>query len=401
MDVVIKMPKLGDTVDSVLVLQWLVSVGDVLAPDTPLIRVETDKAEIDVDCKCAAIRKLGVKIMETLRMRQAVIQALADELESDERVFLIGEDIGEAGGAFKATEGLYQRFGGKRVIDTPISEMAFLGAAVGSAATGLRPVVEMMFIEFIGVALDQLTTEAAKFRYLSRGQLTVPLTVRAAAGAGLGFGCQHSQMLDQWFRGTPGLKVVVPSGARSAYGLLRAAIRDDDPVVVLEHKALYGEREDVEVGDQGIMTIGKAEVRRSGTDVTVIGLGKTTGTALEAAALGQSGWSAEVIDLLTLVPWDRQTVIDSVRKTKRLVIIEEAPQSGGWGADISDEVSAELFGHLLAPVLRIATPDVPIPYNGDLESKFLPTAKVAVDQINELIKTGKRPSMWWELGAGK
>ncbi|CAB4783673.1 MAG: alpha-ketoacid dehydrogenase subunit beta [Actinobacteria bacterium] len=339
--------------------------------------------------------------METLRMRQAVIQALADELESDERVFLIGEDIGEAGGAFKATEGLYQRFGGKRVIDTPISEMAFLGAAVGSAATGLRPVVEMMFIEFIGVALDQLTTEAAKFRYLSRGQLTVPLTVRAAAGAGLGFGCQHSQMLDQWFRGTPGLKVVVPSGARSAYGLLRAAIRDDDPVVVLEHKALYGEREDVEVGDQGIMTIGKAEVRRSGTDVTVIGLGKTTGTALEAAALGQSGWSAEVIDLLTLVPWDRQTVIDSVRKTKRLVIIEEAPQSGGWGADISDEVSAELFGHLLAPVLRIATPDVPIPYNGDLESKFLPTAKVAVDQINELIKTGKRPSMWWELGAGK
>lgn len=334
-------------------------------------------------------------------MRQAVIQALADELESDENVFLIGEDIGAAGGAFKATEGLYERFGGKRVVDTPISEMGFLGVAVGAAATGLRPVVEMMFIEFIGVALDQLTTEAAKFRYLSRGQLNVPITVRAAAGAGLGFGCQHSQMLDQWFRGTPGMKVVVPSGARSAYGLLRAAIRDDDPVVVLEHKALYGEREDLEVGVQGIMEIGKAEIRCSGTDVTIIGLGKTTTIALETAVIGRPQWSAEVIDLLTLVPWDRKTVIESVSRTKRLVIIEEAPQSGGWGADISDEVSAELFGQLLSPVSRIATPDVPIPYNGDLESKFLPTAQIAASQISELIRTGKRPSIWWKSEVGQ
>ena len=210
--------------------------------------------------------------MTTLRMRQAVIAALADELETDPRVVLLGEDIGAAGGAFKATEGLFDRFGPTRVRDTPISEMGFLGAAVGAAATGLRPVVEMMFIEFIGVALDQLTTEAASMRYLTRGAVTVPLTVRAAAGPGLGFGCQHSQMLEHWFRGTPGLSVVVPSGSQTAYGLLRSAIRSENPVVVLEPKALYGDREDVITGDEGIIEIGKARTVRGGSDVTIVGL---------------------------------------------------------------------------------------------------------------------------------
>ena len=330
-----------------------------------------------------------------MRMRQAVIQALADELESDPTVILIGEDIGEAGGAFKATEGLHARFGGNRVRDTPISETGFLGAAVGAAATGLRPVAEIMFIEFAGVALDQITTEAASLRYLSRGGLKVPMTVRAAAGAGLGFGCQHSQMLEHWFRGTAGLSVVVPSGPQSAYGLLRSAIQADDPVIVIEPKALYGTRGDVTVGSEGLIPIGKAQVARTGSDVTIVGLGNTVSTALKAAN-GSAGWDAEVIDLLTIAPWDRRTVLESVAKTKRLVVVEEGPWTGGWSSEISDHVVSELWGELLAPPLRITCPDAPVPYAEALEARFVPSAEYVVQQTSQLIESGKRPAPWWE-----
>jgi pyruvate/2-oxoglutarate/acetoin dehydrogenase E1 component len=333
--------------------------------------------------------------MPMLRMRQAVIQALSDELASDPNVILIGEDIGAAGGAFKATEGLHAEFGGDRVMDTPISETAILGAAVGAAATGLRPVAEIMFIEFAGVALDQITTEAALMRYLSRGELQVPMVVRAACGAGLGFGCQHSQMLEQWFRGSPGLSVVAPSGPQSAYGLLRAAIRSNDPVIVLEHKALYGVRDEVVLGEEGIMEIGKAQIARPGTDVTIVGLAATVHTALEAAEKAGSAWNAEVIDLLTISPWDKQAVVDSVRKTKRLVVIEEGPYTGGWSSEITDHVGAELFGELVAPPLRITAPDAPIPYADALEKRWIPDADYVVEQVGELIKTGKRPQPWW------
>ena len=212
-------------------------------------------------------------------VRRAVLQALHDELESDPDVIVMGEDIAVAGGPFKCTEGLLDTFGPKRVIDTPISEMGFLGAAVGAAATGLKPVVEMMFIEFIGVALDQLTTEATRLRYLSRGQVTVPLVVRASAGAGLGFGCQHSQMLDYWFRGVGGLKVCVVSNAQNAYGLLRAAIRDPDPVVVLEPRVLYGERQELIAGEEGIVALGEARVVSPGDDVTIVTAGTMVGVA--------------------------------------------------------------------------------------------------------------------------
>ncbi len=327
-------------------------------------------------------------------VRRAVLQALHDELESDPDVIVMGEDIATAGGAFKCTEGLLDTFGPKRVIDTPISEMGFLGAAVGAAATGLKPVVEMMFVEFIGVALDQLTTEATRLRYLSRGQVTVPLVVRASAGAGLGFGCQHSQMLDYWFRGVGGLKVCVVSNAQNAYGLLRAAIRDPDPVVVLEPRVLYGERQELVTGEDGIVALGEARVVSLGDDVTIVAAGTMVGVAQEAATL-MADTSCEVIDLQTLVPWDKHTVIDSVTRTGRLVVVEEGPWTAGWSNDVAAHVSTELFGSLQSPVLRITCPDAPVPHSEALERRFVPSPEYVAEQTSQLIETGRPPAPWW------
>jgi pyruvate dehydrogenase E1 component beta subunit len=334
-----------------------------------------------------------------LRMNQAIARALADEFEADPTTVLLGEDVAEAGGIFKASDGLLERFGPRRVRDTPISEMGFLGAAVGAAATGLRPVVEMMFIEFIGVALDQLVTEAAKFHYLSGGRLRMPLTVRGSVGSGLGFGLQHSQTLEHWFTATPGLKVVAVSSPQSAYDLTRAAIRDDNPVVVLEPRALYAQRGEVETGDARVRPLGSAQTVRTGGDVTIVALGQTVGIALEAA--NAAGWDAEVLDLQTLVPWDRDAVLASVARTGRLVTVEEAPRTGGWGTEITSWVASEGFRHLQAPVLRITCPDVPVPYGKDLEQRFLPSSDYVRDQVSELLATGERPPSWWEReGAG-
>ncbi len=327
-------------------------------------------------------------------VRRAVLQALHDELESDPDVIVMGEDIAVAGGPFKCTEGLLETFGPRRVLDTPISEMGFLGAAVGAAATGLKPVVEMMFIEFIGVALDQLTTEATRLRYLSRGQVTVPLVVRASAGAGLGFGCQHSQMLDYWFRGVGGLKVCVVSNAQNAYGLLRSAIRDPDPVVVLEPRALYGERQELVTGEDGIVPLGEARTVSPGDDVTIVAAGAMVGVAEEARSL-MTGTSCEVIDLQTLVPWDKQAVVESVARTRRLVVVEEGPWTGGWSNDVAAHVSAELFGSLHTPVLRITCPDIPVPHSAELERRFLPSPEYVAEQTTQLIETGRAPAPWW------
>ena len=329
-----------------------------------------------------------------MRTRQAVIQALNDEMESDPSVFLMGEDIG-SGGPFKATEGLIEKFGDTRVIDTPISEMAFLGAGVGAAAMGMRPVVEMMFVEFIGVALDQLTTQGAFFRYLSRGAYQVPLTIRAAAGAGLGFGCQHSQILDQWFRGNAGISLVIPSSPQSMYGLLRSAIRSNDPVVILEHKGLYGERGEVITGEAGIIPLGRARKVKEGSDVTIVAIGSTVLTA-HAALESQSDWTADIIDLQTLIPWDKASVMESVEKTGRLVVVEESSYSGGWGAEICSEVVSKLWGKLKTPPHRITSPDAPIPYAQELEKRYLPTSEYVISQISELLKTGESPAAWWE-----
>lgn len=328
-----------------------------------------------------------------LRMRQAIALALADEMRRDSRVVVFGEDIAVAEGPFKTSEGLLAEFGANRVRDTPISEMGFIGAAVGAAATGLRPVAEIMFIEFLGVALDQLVTEASKFRYLSGGAYNVPLVVRASVGCGLGFGMQHSQTLETWFYATPGLKLVVPSGARTAYGLLRAAIQDEDPVVVLEPRVLYAEREEVIVGDAGIIPIGVGEILRPGSDVTVVALGQMVGHAI--AAVNVANWSAEVIDLRTLIPWDRQMVCESVSRTGRLVIVEESPFSGGWGTEIASYVGTECFKDLKAPIHRITCPDVPVPYPAHLEQRFLPSVEYVRSQISAVVSNNASPKPWW------
>ena len=332
--------------------------------------------------------------MAKLRMRQAVAQALEDAMADDESVILLGEDIATAGGAFKATEGLLEKFGPARVRDTPISETGFLGAAVGAALCGLRPVVEMMFVDFTAVALDQLVTEAAKMRYLSRGRLEVPLVLRASAGAGLGFGCQHSQMADQWFRATPGLKLAVPSCPQNAYGLLRSAIQDPDPVVVLEPRSLYGDRDEVETGEAGMVPLGRARRVSTGDDLTIVTLGQMVSVATTAEQ--RASWSADILDLQTLVPWDRAAVEHSVSVTRRLVVVEESTYSGGWGTEVTDHVAGAFFGKLLAPPLRITAPDVPIPYNGTLEARWLPSVDYVVQQVDELLNTGQRPSPWWE-----
>lgn len=327
-------------------------------------------------------------------MNQAIATALVDEMRSDPDVVVFGEDIAEAEGPFKTSAGLLKEFGPTRVRDTPISEMGFLGAAVGAAATGLRPVAEIMFIEFIGVALDQLVTEAAKFHYLSRGTVSVPMTIRASIGAGLGFGCQHSQTLESWIYSTPGVKLAVASGAHNAYGLLRAAIRDDNPVVFLEPRALYAKRAMVETGDDAIVPLGRAARLAEGTDVTIVALGAMVPAALKAA--GQASWSAEVIDLQTLVPYDKETLLESVARTGRLVTVEENPLTGGWGGEIAAFVTSELFGDMKAPPVRVTCPDVHVPFGRELEQRYLPGPGYIAGQVSTLLETGRRPPHWWE-----
>lgn len=327
-----------------------------------------------------------------LRMNHAIALGIRDEMREDPRVVVWGEDVAVAGGVFKATADLHEEFG-DRVRDTPISEMGFLGAAVGAAAVGLRPVVEIMFIEFLGVALDQLVTEAALFRYLSGGDVHVPLVLRASAGAGAGFGAQHSQVLERWVVGSPGVKVAMPSDPRTAYGLIRAAIRDDDPVVVLEPRVLYGERQDFEPSEVEIPDLGKARLVARGGDVTIVALGSTVPTAVAAA--GAASWSADVIDLLTIQPWDRDLVLESVARTGHLVVVEESPWSGGWGADIAAAAAQEAFTDLKAPVVRVTTPDVPVPFAPELEARFLPSADEVVAQVDALLATGQPLRPWW------
>ncbi|HLI14804.1 MAG TPA: transketolase C-terminal domain-containing protein [Acidimicrobiales bacterium] len=333
--------------------------------------------------------------MAKLRMNQAIALALGEEMARDERVVLLGEDVAEAEGPFKTSEGLLRRFGPTRVRDTPISEMGFLGAAVGAAMTGLRPVVEIMFIEFLGVALDQVVTEAAMMHFLSGGKVSVPLTVRASAGAGLGFGCQHSQTLERWLLGTPGLKLAVASGARSAYGLTKAAIRHDDPVVLLEPRTLYGRREDFEPGEDAVVPLGSAEVLREGSDVTIVALGQTVGVALEAAEASKD-FSAEVIDLRTLLPWDRDLLRASVAKTRRLVTVEENQYTGGWGTDIVAHLASVAHAELAAPPVRVTAPDTHVPYGTELEARFVPTSEYLAAQVRSLLRTGTAPRHWWE-----
>ena len=304
----------------------------------------------------------------------AIREGLREEMARDERVFLIGEDIGVYGGAFKVTDGLVGEFGEERVIDTPISETAIVGAAVGAAMMGMRPVAEMQFIDFISCAFDMITNFAAKSRY--RTGVGVPLVIRGPSGGGVHGGPFHSQNPEAYFAHTPGLKVVQPATAYDAKGLIKAAIRDDDPVLFFEHKFLYRRiKEELPAGDY-VVPIGKAIVRRPGRDLTIVTYGAMLWTALEAAkTLEAEGIDAEIVDLRTLFPMDEETVLESVAKTNKAILLHEATRTGGIGAEIAAVLSERCFEYLDGPLVRVTAPDTPVPYSPPLEEAFLPNAE--------------------------
>lgn len=310
--------------------------------------------------------------MREIRYIKAITEALSEEMARDEDVFLIGEDVGEAGGAFGATRGLLERFGDRRVKDTPISEAAIVGLTTGAAISGLRPVAEIMFADFLAVCMDQIVNQMAKTRYMYGGMYAMPVVIRTPCGGGLNAGPQHSQCLESWFAHVPGLKVVMPSTPYDVKGLLKSAIRDDDPVLFFEHKALYAMKGEIPDGEY-LVPIGKADVKRPGKDVTVVAASRMVHQALEAAKiLSGEGIDAEVIDLRTISPLDRETILRSVEKTSRLVIAHEAVKAFGIGAEIAAMVCEERIDRLDAPVLRVGAPFVPTPFN--LEHLYLPDA---------------------------
>jgi pyruvate/2-oxoglutarate/acetoin dehydrogenase E1 component len=304
----------------------------------------------------------------------AIREALFEEMERDPRVFVLGEDVGVYGGAFKATDGLLARFGEERVIDTPISEAAIVGAAVGAAMTGMRPVAEMQFADFFSCAFDMITNFAAKSRY--RTGVGVPLVVRGPSGGGVHGGPFHSQNPEAYFAHTPGLKVVQPSTAHDAKGLLKAAIRDEDPVVFFEHKFLYRRvKETLPAGDW-IVPIGKAAVRREGRDLSIFTYGAMVWTALDAARILESeGIDVEVVDLRTLFPLDEETILTSIARTNRAIVLHEATRTGGIGAEIAAVIAERAFEYLDAPLVRVTAPDTPVPFSPPLEDFFLPNAE--------------------------
>ena len=315
---------------------------------------------------------------DLITYREAVAAGIAQEMRRDERVVFLGEDIGAAEGVFKTVAGLSAEFGPERVWDTPISEQAILGAAMGAAMTGLRPVAEIMFSDFLACCWDYVANEIPKMRYMTGGQVTVPLVVRTANGTGLGFGAQHSQAVENWAFAVPGLKIAAPATPADMVGLMAAAIRSDDPVLVFEHKALLATKGEPPP-DGHVLPLGAAEVRRPGADVTLVALASTVPTALAAAEeLAGDGVDAEVIDLRCLVPLDAAAVLGSVARTSRLVIVEENPYQGGWGGTVASIVAEEGFYDLDAPIRRVAAACVPLPFAANLEQAVVPTpARVA------------------------
>ena len=319
--------------------------------------------------------------MAELTYRNAVAYGIAQEMRRDPSLVMLGEDIAGAGGVFKTTVGLLEEFGPDRIRDTPISEQAILGAAMGAAMTGIPVIAEIMFSDFIAVCFDLLANEIAKSRYMTGGQVTIPIVVRTANGGGSRFGAQHSQSVENWVMMIPGLKVVAPSTPVDVVGLLAASIRDPDPVVFLEHKSLMADKQDVPEGEI-LDELGVARVVREGTDCTIAALALMVPRALEAAGrLEEQGISAEVVDLRTLVPLDTQTILGSVSKTSRLFTVEENPRLCGWGAEIASIVAHEAFWDLDGPVLRITTPHIPLPAAEALEDMAIPS----VDRITETV----------------
>jgi pyruvate/2-oxoglutarate/acetoin dehydrogenase E1 component len=319
--------------------------------------------------------------MSTLEFRTAIRDAIAEELERDESVVFFGEDVAVAGGVFKATPDLYKRFGPDRVFDTPISELALAGAAYGAAVCGLRPVFEIMFGDFMALPMDSLINQAAKFWYISNEQGSVPLVVRSAVGAGGRFGAIHSQTHGTWFQGVPGLKIAFPSTPAEAKGLLKASIRDDNPVIFLEHKRLYSVKGPAPAPGEDTIALGRARIARSGRDVTIVSIGKGVVDALAAAdTLSADGIEAEVVDLRCLRPLDHDTVLQSVARTNRLIAVEEGPRTGGWASGLVGVVAQEGL-HDLDDVWLLTTAETPIPYSPTLEDAFLPDAETIAASV--------------------
>jgi pyruvate/2-oxoglutarate/acetoin dehydrogenase E1 component len=319
----------------------------------------------------------------TIDFRTAVREALDEELAADDRVVFFGEDVALAGGVFAVTGGLYEKYGRERVFDTPISELALAGAAFGAAISGLRPVIEIMFGDFLTLAMDSLVNQSTKYWYLTGEQVPVPLVIRSVVGGGGRFGAIHSQMPASWFMGVPGVKIVTPSTPGDAKGLLRSAIRDDNPVLFFEHKRLYGVTGEV---DGDLVPIGVARIARQGADVTVVSAMNGVHEALKAAdALAADGIGAEVIDLRTLRPLDIPTVVASVAKTNRIVVVEEGPLTGGWAGEVIARVTEEALGDL-DDAWRIATAESPVPYSPPLEDAFLPSAERIASEIRARVR---------------
>jgi pyruvate dehydrogenase E1 component beta subunit len=347
-----------------------------------MANVSGREADADISGRAAdSTRALG----DTVTYREAVADGLARELRRDPAVVCLGEDIGAAGGVFKTTQGLFEEFGPERIWDTPISEQAILGLAMGAAMTGMRPVAEIMFSDFFAVCWDYLANEMPKMRYMTGGQVTIPLVVRTANGGGLGFGAQHSQAVENWTLTIPGLKIVAPSSPSDVVGLMASAVRSEDPVVFFEHKGLFASKgEPAPAGH--VVPLGQAAIARPGTDITVVALAATVPMTLAAAErLAADGVSAEVIDLRCLIPLDMATVLASVGKTSRLLIVEENPYQGGWGGTVASIVADEGFELLDAPVKRVAAACVPLPFADALEQQVIPTADSVGAAIRALV----------------
>jgi pyruvate dehydrogenase E1 component beta subunit len=326
--------------------------------------------------------------MPVLTYRDALNDALREEMERDPDVFLMGEEVAQYDGAYKVSRGLLEVFGAERVIDTPITELGFAGLGVGAAMAGLRPVIEFMTFNFALLAIDQIVNNAAKMSYMSGGQFKVPIVFRGPSGAALQLASQHSQAFDSWFANVPGLKVVAPATPADAKGLLKASIRDNNPVIFLEGEMLYNTKGEVPDGDH-VVPLGQAEVKREGTDVTLVCYAKSVAPTLKAADTLQNdgGVSAEVIDIRTIRPLDTATLVTSVRKTNRCVIVEEGWPFSGIGAQLVDDIQREAFDDLDAPLLRVTGADVPMPYNKKLERATKPTPQRVIDAVNQVTYT--------------
>jgi pyruvate dehydrogenase E1 component beta subunit len=324
--------------------------------------------------------------MAELTYRDAVAAGIAQEMARDPLVVFLGEDVAAAGGVFKATVGLLEKFGPKRVRDCPISEQAILGAAMGAAMTGLRPIAEIMFSDFLAVCWDIVANEMAKMRYMTNGQVTMPVVIRTANGGGSRFGAQHSQSVENWAMAVPGLKVVAPAFPADVKGLLAAAVRDPDPVLFFEQKSLYAMKGEVPDGEH-FVPLGKANVLRQGKDCTIVALAAMVHRSLDAAAIleKEHGISCTVVDVRSLVPLDTQTILSEVAKTGRLVTVEENPRLCGWGAEIASIVADECFWDLDGPIVRITTPHIPLPAADELEDNTLPSVRRIVAEIREKI----------------